>query len=72
MEFESLYTRFLMPTVRGDNKGSKKRYAGLTEAPDGAKVIFKGMESVLVTLKRTGSHSGTDACSSTRINFPLS
>ena len=29
LEFETLYTRFLMPTIRGSETGSKKRYAGL-------------------------------------------
>ncbi|PIE36862.1 MAG: DNA polymerase II [Gammaproteobacteria bacterium] len=29
IEFETLYSRFLMPTVRGAATGSKKRYAGL-------------------------------------------
>lgn len=43
MEFETLYTRFLMPTIRGSDAGSKKRYAGMTG--DGA-LQFKGLESV--------------------------
>jgi len=43
MEFETLFTRFLMPTVRGSDAGSKKRYAGVTA--DG-QLVFKGLESV--------------------------
>ncbi len=47
IEFETLYLRFLMPTVRGEQTGSKKRYAGLVRTPDGGTdVIFKGLESV--------------------------
>ena len=29
IEFETLFIRFLMPTIRGTDKGSKKRYAGV-------------------------------------------
>jgi DNA polymerase-2 len=47
IEFETLYLRFLMPTVRGEQTGSKKRYAGLVRTGDGGtEVIFKGLESV--------------------------
>ncbi|PHM36687.1 DNA polymerase II [Xenorhabdus innexi] len=42
LEFETHYRRFLMPTVRGAEEGSKKRYAGLS----GDKVVFKGLETV--------------------------
>ena len=43
VEFETHYERFLMPTVRGADKGSKKRYAGVV---DGDKLVFKGLENV--------------------------
>lgn len=43
LEFETHYQRFFMPTMRGSEAGSKKRYAGLTQ--DG-KLIFKGLEYV--------------------------
>lgn len=43
MEFETHYHKFLMPTVRGSETGSKKRYAGLTA--DG-EIQFKGLEAV--------------------------
>lgn len=46
VEFETHYLRFLMPTMRGSNKGSKKRYAGLVREADGSKrVIVKGLEA---------------------------
>ncbi len=35
VEFETHYTRFLMPTVRGKQTGSKKRYAGLITGGNG-------------------------------------
>jgi DNA polymerase-2 len=36
-----------MPTIRGTEEGSKKRYAGLTVLPDGSEdVVYKGLETV--------------------------
>lgn len=47
LEFETHFLRFLMPTIRGAEKGSKKRYAGTVRRPDGElEVVFKGLESV--------------------------
>jgi DNA polymerase II len=46
LEFETHYRRFLMPTIRGSDKGSKKRYAGVVQGPDGDKLVFKGLENV--------------------------
>ncbi len=46
LEFETHYLRFLMPTIRGAETGSKKRYAGLKWTPDGEQLVFKGLESV--------------------------
>ena len=47
IEFETLYLRFLMPTVRGEQTGSKKRYAGMVRtAGGGTELVFKGLESV--------------------------
>jgi DNA polymerase-2 len=46
LEFETHYKRFLMPTVRGSDKGSKKRYAGVVGGPDGERLVFKGLENV--------------------------
>ena len=46
LEFETHYKRFLMPTIRGSDKGSKKRYAGVVAGADGDRLVFKGLESV--------------------------
>jgi DNA polymerase-2 len=47
LQFERHYSRFFMPTVRGAEEGSKKRYAGLTVMPNGSEeVIYKGLETV--------------------------
>ncbi|MEH6569403.1 MAG: DNA polymerase II, partial [Halioglobus sp.] len=46
LEFETHYKRFLMPTIRGSEKGSKKRYAGVVAGKDGDTLIFKGLENV--------------------------
>lgn len=46
VEFETHYKRFLMPTIRGSEKGSKKRYAGVVAGADGDKLVFKGLENV--------------------------
>lgn len=42
LEYETHYRRFLMPTIRGMETGSKKRYAGLSND----KMVFKGLETV--------------------------
>lgn len=47
LQYESHYRRFLMPTVRGAEEGSKKRYAGLVRRADGREdMVFKGLETV--------------------------
>jgi DNA polymerase II len=47
LQFETHFKRFLMPTIRGTEEGSKKRYAGLTNRPDGSEeIIYKGLETV--------------------------
>lgn len=47
VEYETHFLRFLMPTIRGADTGSKKRYAGLVRQPDGStSLVFKGLESV--------------------------
>ena len=47
LQFETHYRRFLMPTIRGSEQGSKKRYAGLIRRPDGSEeMIYKGLETV--------------------------
>ncbi len=45
MEYETHYERFFMPTIRGSDKGSKKRYAGML-ANNEKKIIYKGLETV--------------------------
>ncbi|MCV6604887.1 MAG: DNA polymerase II, partial [Porticoccaceae bacterium] len=46
IEFETHFSRFLMPTIRGSEAGSKKRYAGMIETDKGEKLVFKGLETV--------------------------
>ncbi|MGQ4880065.1 DNA polymerase II [Billgrantia sp. LNSP4103-1] len=47
LQFETHFRRFLMPTIRGAEEGSKKRYAGLVRHADGSeRVVFKGLETV--------------------------
>jgi DNA polymerase-2 len=47
IEFERHYLRFFMPTMRGSERGSKKRYAGSVRNADGsASIVFKGLEAV--------------------------
>lgn len=46
IEFETHYSRFFMPTIRGSAEGSKKRYAGLVWRQGEPQLIVKGLESV--------------------------
>ncbi len=47
IEFETHFSRFMMPTVRGSDVGSKKRYAGMISAPGkDDELVFKGLENV--------------------------
>jgi len=47
MEFETHFNQFFMPTVRGSDQGSKKRYAGLIDDGLGNRTIhYKGLETV--------------------------
>lgn len=51
LEFETHFSRFLMPTIRGSDAGTKKRYAGLIRhQSDGQEIteniVFKGLENV--------------------------
>lgn len=45
IEYETHYRRFLMPTIRGAETGSKKRYAGLIGEGEQERIVFKGLES---------------------------
>ena len=46
LEFETHFCRFLMPTIRGTEQGSKKRYAGLIQEDEEQRMVFKGLETV--------------------------
>ncbi|TWX52278.1 DNA polymerase II [Colwellia hornerae] len=46
IEFETHFSQFLMPTIRGQDVGTKKRYAGMVEKKGTSELIFKGLESV--------------------------
>jgi len=47
LQYETHFTRFLMPTIRGAEEGSKKRYAGLVVRSDGSEdMVYKGLETV--------------------------
>ncbi|MGZ9897809.1 DNA polymerase II [Shewanella gaetbuli] len=47
LEFESHFQQFIMPTLRGSELGSKKRYVGMKlDKQAKPQIIFKGMEQV--------------------------
>ena len=47
MEYETHFHQFFMPTTRGSDQGSKKRYAGLVDDGKGIrKIVYKGLETV--------------------------
>ena len=46
MEYETHFSRFFMPTIRGSEQGSKKRYAGVVKRSGKSKLVFKGLENV--------------------------
>ena len=47
LQFETHFRRFLMPTIRGTDLGSKKRYAGQVVRANGKpEMVFKGLETV--------------------------
>lgn len=46
IQFETHYLQFLMPTMRGSELGSKKRYAGVVEHDGQKSLVFKGLENV--------------------------
>jgi DNA polymerase-2 len=47
LEYDVHFRRFLMPTVRGSDEGSKKRYAGMATSADGGdEMVYKGLETV--------------------------
>lgn len=46
LEMEKVYTRFFLPTVRGEQRGRAKGYAGLIVDRQGERVDVVGMEAV--------------------------
>ena len=46
IEFETHFSQFFMPTIRGLDVGTKKRYAGIVLKNGEQQLIFKGLESV--------------------------
>lgn len=47
LRFDALYERFLLPTMRGSERGSKKRYAGLVRRESGVgELVIRGLEAV--------------------------
>ena len=51
IEYETHYQRFFMPSIRGAETGSKKRYAGtvhtvLSSGKEHVETVFKGLEAV--------------------------
>jgi DNA polymerase-2 len=46
IQYETHYLRFLMPTIRGSELGTKKRYAGLVDIGGQHEIVFKGLENV--------------------------
>jgi DNA polymerase-2 len=46
IEYETHYSPFFMPTIRGKKTGSKKRYVGQAISNNSKKLVFKGMETV--------------------------
>lgn len=46
IQFETHYLRFLMPTIRGSEVGTKKRYAGVVDKFGKRELVFKGLESI--------------------------
>lgn len=46
IQFETHYLRFLMPTIRGSDVGTKKRYAGVVDNNGHHELVFKGLENV--------------------------
>jgi DNA polymerase-2 len=45
IEFDTHYKKFFMPTIRGSDVGSKKRYAGLSMDTEGKEaMVYRGLE----------------------------
>jgi DNA polymerase-2 len=46
LQFEKTFIRFIMPRVRGEETGAKKRYAGMRLVDEKEEISFTGMEFV--------------------------
>ncbi len=46
LALQKVYTRLLLPELRGRAEGSKKRYAGLLSTPNGSEIDIVGLEAV--------------------------
>ena len=46
VEFEDLYLKLFLPSVRGGGRGARKRYAGLVEREGEPRVVLTGLEAV--------------------------
>lgn len=46
IQFETHFSRFFMPKIRGQETGSKKRYAGIVQKGDKKELMIKGLEAV--------------------------
>lgn len=46
LRLDLVFDRFLLPTMRGSERGSKKRYAGWARRRDGHELVVRGLEAV--------------------------
>ncbi|WP_319781584.1 DNA polymerase II [Oceanisphaera sp. IT1-181] len=60
LQFECYFARFLMPTIRGQEQGSKKRYAGLSSHNGVQELVFKGLETVRSDWTQLAKHFQTE------------
>ncbi len=71
LEFETHYSRFLMPTIRGAEQGSKKRYAGLIVRAGGEEeMVYKGPKRCAPTGRRWRSSSSSSSISASSNGSP--
>ncbi|MEX0633746.1 hypothetical protein M8494_24030 [Serratia ureilytica] len=70
LEFETHYSRFLMPTIRGAEQGSKKRYAGLIARAGGEEMVYKGRKRCAPTGRRWRSSSSSSSISASSNGNP--
>ena len=72
VEFETHFRRFFMPTIRGSEQGSKKRYAGWVERLDEEpRLVIKGLEAVRTDWTAFARQAQTSALKRLFNNQPL-